>query len=34
VCETAADVIAFFGHGWLAKELYDDADIEDVQHVE
>lgn len=34
VCETAADVIAFFGHGWLAKELYDDADIEDVQDVE
>lgn len=34
VCETAADVIAFFGHGWLAKELYGEAGIEDVQHVE
>lgn len=34
VCETTADVIAFFGHGWLAKELYGEAGIEDVQHVE
>ncbi len=34
VCETAADVIDFFGHGWLAKSLYNEADIEDVQDVE
>ncbi len=33
VCETEAEVIEFFGHRWLAKELYEDAGIEDVQTV-
>ena len=34
VAEGEAGVIAFFGHGWLAKELYDEAGIADVQDVE
>ena len=34
VCETEAEVIAFFGHGWLAKNLYSEAGIEDVESVE
>lgn len=34
VCENEAAVIAFFGHGWLAKDLYEEAGIEDVQEVE
>jgi hypothetical protein len=33
VCDTEAEVIEFFGHRWLAKELYEDAGIEDVQVV-
>ena len=27
-CATEAEVKAFFGAGWLARELYDDAGIE------
>lgn len=34
VCETEAEVIAFFGHGWLAKSLYEEAGIVDVTNVE
>ena len=34
VCENEADVIAFFGHGWLAKDLYEEAGIEDVTNVD
>lgn len=34
VCETEADVINFFGHGWLAKDLYEEAGISDVTEVE
>lgn len=34
ICETKADVIKFFGHGWLAKALYTEADIEDVVTVD
>lgn len=34
VASDAAGVIAFFGHGRLAKELYDDAEIENVQDVD
>lgn len=34
VCETLEDVKEFFGHGWLAKELYYGANIEDVADVE
>lgn len=34
VCETEAEVIAFFGAGWLAKELYSAAGIEAVETVE
>jgi hypothetical protein len=33
VCETAQEVIAFFGHGWLAKDLYEIAEIEDIEEV-
>lgn len=29
-CDTPAEVIEFFGHGWLAKALYHRANIEDV----
>lgn len=34
VCETEADVIEFFGHGWLAKDLYEEAGITDTIEVE
>ncbi len=34
VCTTEAEVIEFFGHRWLAKELYADAGIVDVVDVE
>lgn len=34
VCETVAEVIEFFGHRWLAKELYSEAGIDDVINVE
>ena len=34
VCETIAEVKEFFGHRWLAKELYADASIDDVVEVE
>lgn len=34
VCETEAEVIEFFGHGWLAKDLYEDAEIDAAQDVE
>lgn len=34
ICETEAEVIKFFGHGWLAKELYDDAGIDASIEVE
>lgn len=30
VCDTVDEVIDFFGHGWLAKELYEDAGIDEV----
>jgi len=26
-------IIEFFGHGWLAKTLYSDMDIDDVEEV-
>ncbi len=34
VCESIEQVKDFFGHRWLAKELYDEAAIEDVTVVE
>lgn len=34
VCETMAEVKEFFGHRWLAKELYAEAKIEDVIDIE
>jgi hypothetical protein len=34
VCETPEDVKEFFGHRWLAKELYCDAGISDTLDVE
>lgn len=33
-CETLEDVKAFFGHRWLAKELYESAGIPDFVEVE
>ena len=27
VCDSKAQIMAFFGKGWLARELYADADI-------
>ena len=29
VCDTEAEVMGWFGHGWLAKELYSEANIDD-----
>ena len=34
VCETMEEVKEFFGHRWLAKELYDDAGIDDSIELE
>jgi hypothetical protein len=34
VCNTEAEVVDFFGTGWLAKELYDDAGITAVEEIE
>lgn len=34
VCETLAEVQEFFGHRWLAKELYAEAGIDDAVEVE
>lgn len=34
VCRTAEEVKEFFGHGWLAKRLYDNGGIDDVVEVE
>ena len=34
VCENVQEVIDFFGHRWLAKELYDEAGIEDAINVD
>lgn len=34
VCETLEEVIKFFGHGWVAQDLYHNAGIEDVIEVE
>ena len=33
VCETEADVVEFFGHGWLAKKLYEAAGIDATEAV-
>lgn len=34
VCQTEAEVIEFFGHGWLAKDLYDEAGIDYAINVD
>lgn len=34
VCETIADVMQFFGHGWLAKGLYAEAGVDTAQDIE
>lgn len=34
VCETLAEVKEFFGHRWLAKELYAEASIDDAVEVD
>jgi hypothetical protein len=33
VCETEAEVIAFYGQGWLAKRLYEEAEIDNSVEV-
>lgn len=33
LCDDPQDVIAYFGHGWLAKDLYSRADFNVVTHV-
>lgn len=33
VCKSEADVIAFFGDGWLAKRFYDEVGIVAKTHV-
>jgi hypothetical protein len=34
VCDTLQEVKDFFGHRWLAKQLYESASIEDVIDVD
>jgi hypothetical protein len=34
VCETEDEVKGFFGMGWLAKDLYEDAEIDTTEHVD
>lgn len=34
VCETLEEVFEFFGHRWLAKELYAKAEIDDAVEIE
>ena len=34
VCTNNNEVIEFFGHNWLAKDLYDKAGIKDIEEVE
>jgi len=34
VCTTTDEVIEFFGHGWLAKELYSEAKIDSNTEIE
>jgi hypothetical protein len=34
VCDTDEEIVDFFGHGWLAKRLYDSAGIKNVEVYE
>ncbi|SFE41403.1 hypothetical protein [Nitrosomonas sp. Nm166] len=34
VCANSNEVIDFFGHGWLAKDLYDEAEINACEIVD
>jgi len=34
VCSTAEEVIEFFGHQWLAKELYEASGLEDAVEID
>lgn len=34
IADDTAGVIEFFGHGWLAKDLYDEAHIDASEHVD
>jgi len=34
ICETTDEVQDFFGHGWLAKDLYYAANIDTAEEVE
>lgn len=33
VCDTPAEVIQAFGQGWLAKKLYQQANIENIEEI-
>jgi hypothetical protein len=33
-CDAVDQIQEFFGHGWLAKELYEAADIDTTEHIE
>ena len=34
VCNSHEEVIVFFGDGWLAKEIYDDAEIDSAMMID
>ena len=34
VCETTEEVVEFFGHGWVSKELYSDAGIDTAINID
>jgi len=34
VCTTPEEVQKFFGHGWLAKDLYAEAELDACQHID
>lgn len=34
VCESEAEVIEFFGQGWQAREVYDEAEIDNVIDID
>ena len=34
VCDTVEQVVEFFGAGWLAKELYEEARIDIAEEIE
>ncbi|HAV1239649.1 TPA: hypothetical protein JGU28_004427 [Salmonella enterica] len=34
ICKNLKEVFEFFGYGWLAKDLYDDAGLEYIKFIE